>query len=134
MVKGHLNKRTTVFELVAVVLTVIMKFIFMDWLNIRFLFISFTIISWVSYLIVRFKKDPHSLFNYGFTKDNFISVIKLILPFAISAIVLSTLMGYYKGTLNVTWHILPLLVLYPIWGIIQQFLILGLFTHNLEMM
>jgi len=40
--------------------------------------------------------------------------------------------GYFLGTLNLTWHILPILVLYPVWGIIQQFLVIGLVAGNLQ--
>jgi hypothetical protein len=40
--------------------------------------------------------------------------------------------GSWQGTLNLTWHIIPILITYPIWGTIQQFLIIGLFTGNLQ--
>jgi hypothetical protein len=30
------------------------------------------------------------------------------------------------GSIIVHWHMLPLFLLYPIWGIVQQFLIQGL--------
>ena len=42
------------------------------------------------------------------------------------------LVGYYQDTLNLTLHILPLLVTYPIWGTIQQFLTIGLIAGNLN--
>ena len=37
-----------------------------------------------------------------------------------------------QGTINMTWHIIPLLITYPIWGSIQQFLTIGLLAGNLR--
>ena len=31
-----------------------------------------------------------------------------------------------------TWHIIPILILYPIWGIIQQFLVIALVAGNFK--
>jgi uncharacterized protein len=40
--------------------------------------------------------------------------------------------GAYRGLLIVDLHLLATVVLYPIWGIAQQFLVLSLFAHNLD--
>ncbi|WP_299227128.1 CPBP family intramembrane glutamic endopeptidase [uncultured Psychroserpens sp.] len=42
------------------------------------------------------------------------------------------IIGFFQKTINVSWHVLPLLITYPIWGTIQQFLIIGLVTGNLN--
>lgn len=38
--------------------------------------------------------------------------------------------GAARGTLVLDAHLLPLLVLYPLWGLVQQVLVLGLLVHN----
>jgi hypothetical protein len=39
--------------------------------------------------------------------------------------------GAARGTLAVDWHLLVLLPLYPLWGLVQQFLVLSLLAANL---
>ncbi|HBH25324.1 MAG TPA: hypothetical protein DDY13_18135 [Cytophagales bacterium] len=54
------------------------------------------------------------------------------MPFGVLAIISLIAIGWYQNTLNITWHILPILLLYPFWGIIQQFLVIGLIAGNLN--
>ena len=36
--------------------------------------------------------------------------------------------------MNITWHILPVLILYPVWGVLQQFLVIAVVGGNLKKM
>ncbi len=119
-------------EIVAVVLTAVGKFIFMDILNIRLPFVAVVVVAWSGYVIYRYKKDKNVLKDWGFRLDNFKTVLKYMLPFAIVSIVGFVIIGSIQGTINVTWHILPLLITYPIWGSIQQFITIGLIAGNLN--
>ncbi|HEX6169666.1 MAG TPA: CPBP family intramembrane glutamic endopeptidase [Chitinophagaceae bacterium] len=125
------NKRR-VLEISAVILTAIGKFIFMDNLNWRFPFVTVAIISWVSYIIYSKSKQPGITKYWGFRTDNFKTVLKKVLPFGLMAVVTFFSVGFYKGTLNISWHIIPILILYPIWGTIQQFLLIALTAGNLQ--
>ena len=125
------NKRR-VLEILAVVLTAIGKFIFMDYLNGRFLFVTIAMISWITYIIYRGKKQPAILKYWGFKTDNFKSVLKRVLPFGLLAVISFTGVGFYHNTINITWHIVPILILYPLWGTIQQFLLIALTAGNLQ--
>ena len=116
----------------AISLTVIGKFIFMDWLKEKLLFTSIVALFWTAYIIYLSLNQKHRLQRIGFNKENILPVFKLIFPFAVLSIFISLLVGYYLETINITWHILPVLLTYPIWGIIQQFLIMGVVTGNLE--
>lgn len=119
-------------EITAVVLTGAGKFVFMDMLQWKLLFISFSITAWAAYVIVRSNQVPHILKYWGFRKDNFRDVIMRVLPFGIVSVFAFVLVGYYRDTINITWHIFPILMLYPIWGVIQQFLVIGLVAGNLQ--
>ena len=55
-----------------------------------------------------------------------------MLQFALIAVLACIITGYARNTLNVTWHIIPILLIYPIWGTIQQFLCVGLVAGNLQ--
>jgi membrane protease YdiL (CAAX protease family) len=125
------NKRR-ILEISAVVLTAIGKFIFMDYLNWRFPFVAIAIISWIAYIIYRSKKQPDILKYWGFRIDNFKTVLGKVLPFGLLAVITFFGVGFYKGTLNISWHIIPILILYPIWGVIQQFLLIALTAGNMQ--
>ena len=119
-------------EISAVVLTAIGKFIFMDYLNWRFPFVAVAIISWVSYIIYRKSKQQGIIKYWGFRTDNFKTVLRKVLPFGLLAVISFIAIGFYQNTINITWHIIPILILYPIWGVIQQFLLIALTAGNLQ--
>jgi len=56
----------------------------------------------------------------------------MILPFGFFSLIAFAGIGFYQGTINITWHIIPILILYPIWGIIQQFLLIALTAGNMQ--
>ncbi len=125
------NKRR-VLEIAAVILTAAGKFIFMDYLNWRFVFVSTAIICWTAYIIYRSKKEAGITKYWGFRTDNFNSVVRMVLPFGLISVIILFAVGFYQNTINLTWHLIPILVLYPIWGSIQQFLLIALTAGNLQ--
>ena len=127
-----ISDRTRVFEISAVLLTAAGKFIFMDFLDWKLLFIVTSIIFWSCYIIYQSKKKPGITRYWGFRTDNFTETTGIVLPFAIIALTLFISIAIFNDTLNATWHIIPLLFFYPIWGIIQQFLLIALIAGNLN--
>jgi membrane protease YdiL (CAAX protease family) len=132
MTSFSISNKRRILEISAVILTVIGKFIFMDCLNWRFPFVVVAIISWVSYIIFRGRQRPGILKYWGFRTDNFKTVMRKVLPFGLLSVMPIIAIGLFQGTINVTWHIIPILILYPIWGIIQQFLLIALTTGNVQ--
>lgn len=126
------SDKVRLLEIIAVALTGIGKFIFMDHLNWRLPFVVFAIVAWSLYMYYRYRKDIYVLKDWGFRLDNFKSVFKLMLPFTIVSVISFLVIGYVQGTLNLSWHIIPLLITYPIWGTVQQFLTIGLVAGNLS--
>jgi membrane protease YdiL (CAAX protease family) len=129
---NSISNKTRLLEISAVVLTAIGKFIFMDYLNWRLPFITIAILFWVGYVIYRSKKNSGILKYWGFRTDNFKKVLKTVLPFGILTLIICVVIGIFLKTINVTWHIIPILILYPIWGTIQQFLLIALTSGNLH--
>ncbi|MFK7781022.1 CPBP family intramembrane glutamic endopeptidase [Psychroserpens sp.] len=119
-------------EIIGVVLTALGKFIVMDFLNWRLPFVIVAILSWSIYVCYRYKKDQLVLKDWGFRLDNFKAVFKMMMPFTALSVFSFFIIGYVQGTINLSWHILPLLITYPIWGTIQQFLTIGLIAGNLN--
>ena len=125
------NKRRMI-EISAVVLTAIGKFVFMDYLGWRFPFVIIAIIAWTSYIIYRNQTKTGVIKYWGFRTDNFKTVTRRVLPFGLFAVIAFIGIGLYQDTINITWHIIPILILYPIWGIIQQFLLIALTAGNIQ--
>ena len=127
-------KKNTIrpFEIFAVLTTGLGKFLFVDIFNYKFWYVTLAILFWIGYVIIRYKNDKHVLSQWGFRKEGFIPGLKLILPVAVIVILLFLFYGIYKNQLIINWHILPILVLYPLWGTIQQFLIVGLISGTLK--
>ena len=128
----RITDKRRIFELAAVATTAGGKFLFMDFLEWRLPFILCTLVAWTVYAVVRSMSHSTMLRHWGFRKDNFKKVLRILFPFALIAIVTCIVTGYVSGTLNLTWHIFPILILYPIWGTIQQFLCVGLVAGNLQ--
>lgn len=127
-----ISDKVRYLEILGVVLTGIGKFVFVDYLNWRLSFVLVTIIVWSAYVFYRFKKDKYTLKDWGFRTDNFKSISKFLIPFVVISMILFLVIGYLQGTINLSWHIIPLLITYPIWGSIQQFLTIALLAGNLK--
>lgn len=132
IVKTSITDKRRKYEIAAVLLTGAGKLVFMDFLNWRLPYIIFAIICWTTYVLYRSKKVDGLLAYWGFRKDNFKEVTLKLLPFGILAIVSFFVIGYIQNTIIISWHIIPILILYPIWGVIQQFLVIGLVAGNLQ--
>ncbi len=131
-VQHLISKRQRKFEIAAVVLTGVGKFVFMDTLDLKLLFISVAIILWTAYVVYHSRRISGLLNYWGFRIDNFWKVTRIVLPYGLVFLLLFFVVGYYRDTINMSWHIIPILILYPVWGIIQQFLLIGLIAGNLQ--
>lgn len=118
--------------MIAVALTAVGKFIFMDYLNYRLPYVAIAVVCWTLYIIFRSRQQKGILSYWGFRQDNFRKTVSILLPFGLAALLIFVIVGSLQGTINLTWHILPILITYPLWGIIQQFLIIGLVSGNMH--
>jgi hypothetical protein len=116
----------------AVIFTAAGKFVFMDYLNWRFAFAATAIVAWSIYVICRYRTETNILKYWGFRTDNFTLVVRKILSVGALAVIAFFAIGFYRNTINLTWHIIPILILYPIWGIVKQFLLIALTVGNLR--
>jgi hypothetical protein len=127
----NLNRRRAL-EISAVMLTAAAKFIFMDYIDLRFPYIITVIVCWIAYIVYRNKKEKGILKHWGFRTDNFQSVSKIVLPFGLAAAAAFIGIGIYQQTIHITWTIIPILILYPLWGLMQHFLLIALTVGNMQ--
>ena len=132
MITPIISRRRRLFEVAAVLITALGKFVFMDWFAWKLPFIIIAIVGWTIYVIRRARYVEGILQYWGFNKETFMPVLRMVLPFAIASIIVLFCIGFYRETIRLTWHIIPILILYPIWGTIQQFLVIGLVAGNLN--
>jgi uncharacterized protein len=120
------------FEIAAVVATGLMKYLFMDWLELRVFYIVIACLFWISFIFHRYRSNRFILKQWGFRRKNFNKAFFFLTPFALAVIVGVIWYGYKYNATFLNWHVLPIIVLYPAWGIIQQFLVLALIAGNLH--
>ncbi|HYV90757.1 MAG TPA: CPBP family glutamic-type intramembrane protease [Chitinophagales bacterium] len=104
----------------------------MDLLNQKLIFIVTAILFWIGYVILQVRKDHSAMHYWGFTTQNFGKSFMIILPVALSCIGGMMLYAHSNNIVLFNPHIIPILILYPLWGFIQQFLVVGLVAGNLK--
>ncbi len=96
------------------------------------LFITGACLFWAGFVAVRAWQDRRIFRDWGFRADNLL--LAAVMP-AILFVVAAGGMAVYalvQGTFSFPLYTLPLLLLYPVWGVIQQFLALSVVVGNLE--
>lgn len=129
-----ISRTRRTIEIAAVLFTAGGKFVFMDWLHWRFPLIAIVIIAWSLYIIHRYVKVDGIMHYWGFRTDNFKWIVTrwwFFVP-ALFAVALMFTLGALRGTLNLRPEIIYVMLLYPLWGLMQQFLLIALFAGNIR--
>ena len=128
--RNHSSSLRALIEVSAVIATGILHLVFVEVLEAKAWFIALAITCWVIYIVVRLRRDSSALSFWGFRSINLRK--SLIASSVVAAIATFAMILISKGALFIHWHMLPLLLLYPIWGVIQQFLVQAMVVNNLS--
>ena len=117
-------------EVLAVMMTGILHLVFKSF-GAKGLFIALAGVSWVGYIIWRVRQDSRLWVKWGFQTKNLSAAF--FWPTVIFVVGVTLMAWYGLANDRVLWqdHILFLLLLYPLWGILQQFLVQALGVANL---
>jgi hypothetical protein len=118
-------------EIILVIATGLGKFLFVDVLNLKFYYVISACMFWIIYVVLRARTLPGIFSYWGFRKKGFKESLKIMLPLSAVVVTSFVIIGIINKTIIFNWHIIPILILYPCWGTIQQFLIIGLINRNL---
>jgi hypothetical protein len=118
------------FEIGAAVLTASGKFVFSDWLGYQLHYTVAAIVFWAAYVTLRHNWDPSILKRWGFTRKGLKQGLTLGAGAFVVGLGVSLLYGASKEVSIINWNLPLLMLLYPVWGIVQQFLVVGLFADN----
>jgi len=130
-VSTHRTRRSTL-ELTAVVATGALHLVFEEALHLKAPFIVLALVGWGAYLGLSVRRDRGILGEWGVKLDGFARDFRVPgLVFLTGATALAAT-GAARGTLTLSWHMLPLLALYPVWGFAQQFMVQAMVARNLR--
>ena len=124
------NELSKWFEVGAVVATGVLHLVFKS-IGAKGLFIALASTSWIGYIAFQVRRDTGNWKNWGFRTDNLWGAFKW--PTVLFVLAVMAMAGYGVMIGRVLWqrHMLFLLLLYPLWGILQQFLVQALGVNNL---
>lgn len=123
---------TARWEIAAVLLTGLGNFLLADWLDLRLSFIAGACLFWTLFVAIRVTANPALLREWGFTTRNLGRSLALLAPVLIAATAAFAAYGALAGRSVLNWHILPIGLLYPVWGLVQQFLVVALLAGNMR--
>lgn len=105
----------------------------LQWKGPNPIFIAGACLFWSVFIAYRAYGDKHAFCRWGFRRDNLgrASVVPAAL-LATGAVVLGAY-AWYQERFWLAPHVLLLFALYPLWGVTQQFLALGIAVQNLEL-
>jgi membrane protease YdiL (CAAX protease family) len=95
-------------------------------------FVAGAVLFWTAFVILHTWRDRRILRTWGFRTENLRPATLAALVLFLLATSSFALLALWKGTLHLPWNLLPQFFIYPVWGVIQQFLILAIFAGNLE--
>jgi len=126
------SARYTTFELAGIIATATLKFIMMDWLNMVAIYVAGICFFWIGYIIYRYIQDRTVLVKWGFRQEGFSGTVIFLLPFILLCIISSMILGEVNTSISIlNWRVIPVLFLYPLWGLFQQYIMLVLIAGNL---
>lgn len=100
------------------------------WLGKQAVFIIAAALFWIVFVLVRVRRDRGALRAWGFTGKGFGRSARMLLPFAGVALAGTLVYGLLARTLIFSWRFFLLAAVYPLWGLVQQFLVVALLAAN----
>lgn len=89
-------------------------------------------VLWIAFLTWRAMREPRWLREWGLRFDGLAEAARVPLVFFLGATVALAIYAVLNGTLYFPLHAIFCFALYPIWGLVQQVLVLGVVVGNLE--
>ena len=94
-------------------------------------YIALASVSWIGYIVWRVRQDSSLWVQWGFQTRNLSSAFSRPTVIFVLGVCLMAWYGLANGRVLWQGHIIFLLLLYPLWGILQQFLVQALGVANL---
>jgi hypothetical protein len=125
-----MKMRRVSYEIGAVIATALLHPVFVDVLHQRAIFIGLALGSWVCYLGARFWRENSIFRDLGFRMEGLAPAFVAASLFAAEALFTMGVTAQARHALVFRWQMLLLLALYPLWGLVQQLLVQGIFVRS----
>lgn len=89
-------------------------------------------VFWLSFIAVRIYRDRRAPATWGFRVDNLRKAARVPAVLFVVATLAFAAYAFARHQFRFPAHTLFLFLIYPLWGVIQQFLVLGVLVGNLE--
>ena len=89
-------------------------------------------VAWLAYVVFRMVREPGLLREWGLRLDNLWAASRPCLAVLGPAALALMGFGLSRGRAPLLSHLLAALALYPLWALVQQFLVQALFAANLR--
>lgn len=99
--------------------------------SLSFIYIATASLFWLVYVLARHRWDHDVFVRWGFRREGFLPALRLSLPYLGVAVAACVLFGILSSRALVNLHLPLLLLIYPAWGVVQQFLIVALIGENM---
>lgn len=103
-----------------------------EYLGLKVVFIATAAAFWVSYVLVRRRRDRAVLREWGFRKENLLPATAASLAALVAVGGAIFALRLLRNPLWLPRNFWVTLALYPLWGIVQQFLMNGIIARNLS--
>jgi uncharacterized protein len=124
-------RRRAILEILAVLVTAALHFVFYDFVPGRLPFILVTTLAWSAYFVFRIKSSPESLRSFGLSAEGLWQSTVAASLVLVVGIALCLIVGLARGTVRIVPQMLILALLYPLWGLVQQLLVQAMVVRNL---
>jgi uncharacterized protein len=126
------GKTASKWEITFVFLTGLGNILLAQRLNLQLIYVLAACLFWTGFVSIRATTDSSVLTEWGFSKQGFGRSMALLLPLMLLSILGFAAYGKFTGRMVLHWHMAVVLLLYPVWGLVQQFLIVALVAGNIK--
>lgn len=128
----RISDRRRIFEIIAVIVTGAGKITFINILKLHAVYILSAILFWSVYFSYRVSKDKNLIYYWGLSFSNIKPTFKIVAIIGSIAIAMFIGYGLYFDTIILNWNLLFVLLTYPFWGLVQQFITMSILANNLR--
>lgn len=125
------ERRGRALEIAAAAVTAAGKFVLADWLDLQLWYTVAAIIFWTTYVLLRHKAAPSVLKRWGFQRAGMREAAVLSGMALLAGGSFCVAYAIVTGEALINTNLVLIFLLYPAWGLIQQFLVVALLADNL---
>jgi hypothetical protein len=123
---------TAGWEIAFVLLTGLGNFVLATGFDRQLTYVVGACLFWTGFVAVRAIADFSDLGEWGFSSRNFGRSVTLLLPAMVLTVSGFAAYGLLTGRILMNWHFVLICLLYPLWGLVQQFLVVALLAGNMK--